>query len=103
MKGRSVFLFSGIGFPESFSRCLEHLGACIVQHRIFPDHYNYTKNELQEVKKKCGGRADEIVTTEKDFMRNREVIRDMIDPLVLKIKMDILVSKPLLLEVKKQR
>jgi tetraacyldisaccharide 4'-kinase len=45
-KGRRVVALSGIGNPTAFRRTLEQMGAVLVDHLRFPDHYPYQASEL---------------------------------------------------------
>ena len=47
-KGNIVF--SGIGNPQSFTNTLKQYGIKIKSNIIFPDHYNYTRDDLERIK-----------------------------------------------------
>lgn len=68
--GRSVLAFCGIGRPASFFDMLESLGASVVSRIVFPDHHNYTDDDIARIereRKSCG--AQVVITTEKDLAR----------------------------------
>lgn len=70
LKGKRVFAFSGIGRPLAFERTLGESGCAIAGHLVFPDHHDFTLEELQRLWQdafKSGG--DLLVTTEKDAAR----------------------------------
>ena len=54
----------------------------------FSDHHAYSAEELRGIKVKAPG-AQEMITTEKDFLRSPELMIDTVDPLVLKIRIRI--------------
>jgi 3-deoxy-D-manno-octulosonic-acid transferase len=59
-----VAAFCGLGSPRSFWRTLEELGIEVVFRQTFRDHHRYRPEEL----KKLAGKAEVLVTTEKDAM-----------------------------------
>ena len=62
-------IFSGIGNPESFKNILKKSNLEIVKEIIFPDHYNYKKNDLEKIKKLASDMNAKILTTEKDYVK----------------------------------
>ena len=61
--------FSGIGNHQTFIAMLKSNKFKIVKHIEYPDHYKYSKNDIQElliISKKLNCK---IITTEKDFLR----------------------------------
>jgi tetraacyldisaccharide 4'-kinase len=67
---RAFFAFCGIGNPASFQRQLEELGGEFVGHHWFPDHYDYTEQDIEQVKQMArDAGAELIVTTEKDWVK----------------------------------
>jgi len=67
---RRVCALCGIGNPESFARTLERLGADIVSRCVFDDHVAYTPARIDAIRHACrDGRAELLVTTEKDFVK----------------------------------
>lgn len=68
LKGRPVFLFSGIGNPRSFRKTVEGLGAKILGEKIFRDHFDYPpgwERSLPAASKE----AEILLTTEKDAIK----------------------------------
>jgi tetraacyldisaccharide 4'-kinase len=67
---RRWFAFCGIGGPESFVRRLQTVGGTPAGRRFFPDHHNYTADDLATVAREAAGQqADIVVTTEKDWAK----------------------------------
>jgi tetraacyldisaccharide 4'-kinase len=64
-----IIIFSGIGNPNSFKNILQKKGFNIIEEIIYPDHYQYKKNDITEIKKKAKKIGANIITTEKDFIK----------------------------------
>ncbi len=62
-------IFSGIGIPQNFKDLLSKKDISIVEELIFPDHYNYTKNDIDKIKSKAAKLKAKIITTEKDYVK----------------------------------
>jgi len=70
LRGKSVVLFCGIGDPDSFAALISSLGINISAFRKFPDHYNYTMRDIDNLIKTAKEKnIDTIITTEKDMVR----------------------------------
>ena len=63
------FIFSGIGNPESFKEILMKNKLNIIKEIIFPDHYNYTQKDIDEIKTQAKKLNATIITTEKDYTK----------------------------------
>jgi len=99
LQGERVTAFSGIGTPRSFQMLLNSIGVRTVRNFEFCDHHQFTNKELEEIKEmKELSKSDEIVTTEKDFLRSEAAIRKIIRPLVLKVRLRIMGGEPILRE-----
>lgn len=68
VRGRRVCALSSIGNPASFERLLAVMGAEVIGAR-FPDHHRFRAEDLKEVAAATRGRAEILVTTEKDQVR----------------------------------
>jgi len=70
LKSRRIVAFAGIAHPEYFEELLAALGADVVEFKGFRDHYVFTRKDLDHmIHAKDSGRADYLLTTEKDWMR----------------------------------
>ena len=65
----NLLAFAGIGNPENFFDLLEKNNLKISKKISFPDHYNYTLKELNELITYAEKNNLKIITTEKDFFR----------------------------------
>jgi len=69
LEGLRVVAFAGLGRPDGFSRLLHEAGAEIVAHRWFPDHHNYTLDELGQVVAEAHRLGAVAMTTGKDAVK----------------------------------
>jgi tetraacyldisaccharide 4'-kinase len=70
LHGHKGFGFSGIARNEDFEQTIAQLGCQISGFMGFPDHYRYTKEDLQAIcDAACDSDADCLLTTEKDYVR----------------------------------
>ena len=61
--------FCGIGNPKEFENTLYKYKFKISKKFVFPDHHNYTNEDLEKLKKIALKDQLEIITTEKDYSR----------------------------------
>ena len=66
---KDYLIFSGIGSPKTFKRTLTLNKIKVVKSLVFPDHYQYTDNDIKKIKQLAKKLKTKILTTEKDFMR----------------------------------
>jgi len=70
LRGKSVVLFCGIGDPDSFTALISSLDINISTFFKFPDHYNYTAQDIDHITQAAKEKnVDTIITTEKDMVR----------------------------------
>ena len=69
LKGKAIFAFAGIGYPEKFFCTLQKMGLSLISQKAFPDHYPYTEREIQSLVREAEERGAFCVTTEKDKVR----------------------------------
>lgn len=73
-KNERLVAFAGIGYPKKFFAALKN----VVAHRSFPDHYQYVKEDLEKLIMLADKKKAKLITTEKDWVRLPEQIRDTI-------------------------
>ena len=61
--------FCGIGNPEEFENTLYKYKFKISKKFVFPDHHNYSNEDLEKIRKIASNDKLEIITTEKDYNR----------------------------------
>ncbi|MDA8867098.1 tetraacyldisaccharide 4'-kinase [Candidatus Pelagibacter sp.] len=62
-------IFSGIGDPSSFKDILVENKFNVVKEIIFPDHYEYSLDDLEKIQYIAKNENLKIMTTEKDYMK----------------------------------
>ena len=67
LKGQPVFAFAGLGNPGKFFNSLVEGGVNLAQTEVFPDHYFYTRFDIEALKKKAGECV--LATTSKDWVK----------------------------------
>ena len=67
--GQDLLAFAGIGNPINFFHLLEKNNLIISKRISFPDHHDYSLEELDEMVKYSIAKKLKIVTTEKDYFR----------------------------------
>ena len=60
-----LFAFAGIGYPKKFFNALKN----VVGKKAFPDHYQYTDKDLEQLIEKAKNKKAKLITTEKDWVR----------------------------------
>jgi tetraacyldisaccharide 4'-kinase len=65
----NLLAFAGIGNPNNFFNHLEKYDLSVVKKVSFPDHYNYSLKELNELIDFSLKNNLKIITTEKDYFR----------------------------------
>lgn len=65
-----VAAFCGIARPDQFFRGLQQAGMIVAARRLFPDHYRYTRRDIETlVARARAARATALLSTEKDEIR----------------------------------
>ena len=71
-------VFSGIGNHETFISMIKNYGLHILKDIEFPDHYNYTSQDINQIIKQSEEMNCEIITTEKDYLRLENIKKNKI-------------------------
>ena len=77
-KNKKVTAFCGIGYPEKFYKTLENIGCQITYTKSFPDHYVYSRKDIQNLLKKSQELNSLLITTEKDHIKIMEDYKNRI-------------------------
>ena len=77
-KNKKVIAFCGIGYPEKFYKTLENIGCQITYTKSFPDHYVYSRKDIQNLLKKSQELNSLLITTEKDHIKIMEDYKNRI-------------------------
>ncbi|MDB2591916.1 tetraacyldisaccharide 4'-kinase, partial [Candidatus Pelagibacter bacterium] len=76
-------IFSGIGDPFSFKDILVENKFNVVREMIFPDHHDYSLDDLEKILNIAKNKNLKIITTEKDFMKIPEEFKKEINFLTI--------------------
>ena len=82
----NYLVFSGIGNHDTFKKTLKNNNLNIKNFLKFPDHYNYTYNDIKKIKLKAQKLNTKILTTEKDYLRLNKLNSENIEYLQVKLK-----------------
>ena len=85
---RKLISFAGIGNPENFFKLLKENHLNIIKEIDFPDHYEYTQKDLEnlsDLEKKYNAK---LVTTEKDYLRISSFNRRSFGMIPIKVNID---------------
>ena len=85
---KKYLFFCGIGSPENFRETLLKNNFQIIDQIIFPDHYDFKKKDIMEIKRKANEINAKIVTTEKDFIKISQIDREEIDFLEVDLQIE---------------
>jgi tetraacyldisaccharide 4'-kinase len=66
---KKYLFFCGIGNPLNFKDTLQKHKFNIVDEIIFPDHFNYKKKDIKNIKERAKKNDACIITTEKDYVK----------------------------------
>lgn len=91
---RRIAAFCGIGNPEGFRRTMAHLGVDLDSPgglRVFPDHHAYSAGDVADLARWArDGRAELVLTTQKDLVKLRDVTIGGVPLRALRIGLEIL-------------
>ena len=88
LKDKKIFAFAGIGNPLNFFELLKKNNLQLLNCQSFPDHYNYKKKDLDNLKSKARELNALLLTTEKDYCRINSNFRKGIEKLDVDLEID---------------
>ena len=71
-KNKKLLAIAGIANPENFFRLLEENNLSVEDKLVFPDHYKFSKQEIQNIMFMAKEKKLELIMTEKDFYKINE-------------------------------
>jgi len=98
-KNKNVLAFAGIGNPINFFNLLKKNNINVIEEKKFPDHYNYSEKELENLLNRAKEKNSILLTTEKDYLRVNHNYKKNIN--FLKIKVEIENVDSFIEEIKK--
>jgi len=87
-RNKKVMAFAGIGNPDNFFNLLKMNNVNIIKEVKFPDHYNYSKKELENLVNEAKRNNTILLTTEKDYLRINDDFKQIINYIKIVIKME---------------
>ena len=87
-KNKKVIVFAGIGNPENFFNLLKDNNIEVIEEIKFPDHYNYSKKEMENLINKTRENNAILLTTEKDYFRISQNYKKNINYLKIEVKIE---------------
>ncbi len=85
-KDKNILAFAGIGNPNNFFSLLKNNGLKLKEKVSFPDHYPYTKNEINKMILRAKKKNLKLITTEKDYFRIKQLGLKKIDYISVELK-----------------
>ena len=86
-ENKKLLVISGIGNPENFLKILKDNQMNIQKKMVYPDHYEFTKNEMLKIIEYAKKNDFQIVMTEKDYYKIKDFSLENIK--YLKVKLEI--------------
>ena len=98
-KNKNILAFAGIGNPINFFDLLKKSNVNTIEEIKFPDHYNYSEKEIEDLIDRAKEKNSILLTTEKDYFRINQKYKKNIN--FLKIKVEIENKDRFVEEIKK--
>ena len=87
-KNKKLFAIAGIAHPENFFQILERNKLKVEKKLIFPDHYNFSRKEIEEILREAESKDFQIIMTEKDYFKIDHFNLEKIKYLKILLKVD---------------
>ncbi len=98
-KNKKLFALVGIGNPDNFFKLISENQLKIEKKFVYPDHYRFSKNEIQSIIQEAENENAEIIMTEKDYFKIKEFKLKKIN--FLKVSLEIQQKAELMEIIKK--
>ena len=85
---KKYLIFSGIGTPQNFKKILQKNNINVIDELIYPDHFNYKKSDIENIKERAKKIGAKIITTEKDYVKISKEDRNNINFLEIALEID---------------
>ena len=87
-KDKRLLVISGIGNPENFFKILKDNQLNVQIKMVYPDHYEFTKNEMLKIVEHAKKNDFQIVMTEKDYYKIKDFSLENIKYLRIKLEIE---------------
>jgi tetraacyldisaccharide 4'-kinase len=98
-KDKKLLAIAGIGNPENFFQLIKENNLKIEKELIFPDHYQFTKNEIKNIVREAKNKNYQIIMTEKDYFKVKNFDIAEID--YLKVSLEVIERDKFIKTIKK--
>ena len=78
-KDKKIVAFAGIGNPSNFFDLLKENNLNVLNEISFPDHYQFSKSDLDKLILESSNKNATLITTEKDYFRIDENYKNNIE------------------------
>ena len=78
-KDKKIVAFAGIGNPSNFFDLLKENNLNVINEISFPDHYKFSKSDLDKLILESSNKNATLITTEKDYFRIDENYKNNIE------------------------
>lgn len=85
---KKVIAFAAIANPERFFNQLKNLGVDVVDEITFPDHYIYSKEDINKIIDESNRNSLVLITTEKDYVKIPKDLQSKINYIKLEVEFD---------------
>ena len=85
---KKYLFFCGIGNPDNFKNTLLRYKFDIIDEIIFPDHFNYKRKDIENIKDRAKKNNARIITTEKDYVKISQIDNSNIDFLNIDLQIE---------------
>ena len=87
-KDKKIVAFAGIGNPSNFFDLLKDNNLNVLNKISFPDHYQFSKSDLDKLILESNNQNAILVTTEKDYCRINESYKNNIECAEVKLEIN---------------
>jgi len=85
---RKLIAFAGIGNPQNFFDFLKENHLNVVKEIHYPDHYEYSEKDLENLNKLENRYKAKLITTEKDYLRINSFVRKKFDCIKVELRFE---------------
>ncbi len=85
---KKIIAFAGIGNPINFFELIKDNNLNLIDYRSFPDHYNFSDKDLNDLILKAKNNDAILLTTEKDYFRINNSFKNSIEKLEVKLEIE---------------
>ena len=87
-RDKNLFAVAGIGNPDNFFKLIEDYDLNILKKIIYPDHYKFSKIEIQNISDEAKKKGCQVVMTEKDYFKIKDFSINDIKYLKVSLEVD---------------